>query len=313
MYRRENNLPLVGVATVLSLATLVTFQLYIWREPARLEADAEADYIEAINAGETLYLESCASCHGEAGLGGVGPALNSKPLLTSISDQQLFGLIRTGVPGTGMPAWGQDFGGPITDEEIRQLVAYIRAWEETAGEPAVATPLPDPNRGAQIFEAICFACHGTQGFGTDQGPALNDRTLLTNFDDDWFRETITQGRPSQGMPTWGTVLSPSDLDDLVALIGLWREGSTIEPPAGEPSSVGEALFAEHCAACHGAAGEGGIGPALADSDSVAGANDTELADLILTGRSGTAMIPFEGRLSPEQVADIVQLLRTWQP
>jgi mono/diheme cytochrome c family protein len=77
MFRRENYLPLVIAGAGLTLAILVTFQIYLWQEPARLERDADRDLIAAIEAGETVYGSHCASCHGEQGLGSIGPALKA--------------------------------------------------------------------------------------------------------------------------------------------------------------------------------------------------------------------------------------------
>jgi cbb3-type cytochrome c oxidase subunit III len=163
-------------------------------------------------------------------------------------------------------------------------------------------------RGAEIFGSVCFACHGPQGEGTEIAPALNDAVRLATFDDDWYRETIAMGRPSRGMPTWGTVLSPAQIEDLVALIGLWREGGSVsaeEPEGGE-------LYAVNCSVCHGSSGEGGIGPALVGSEFVAGQNEAELSDFIRTGRPDTAMPGFEGRLNDRELAAIVDFLQLWQ-
>ena len=37
-----------------------------------------------------------------------------------------------GVSGTEMPAWGLDYGGTFTDEQVRQVVTYLRSLEPTA-------------------------------------------------------------------------------------------------------------------------------------------------------------------------------------
>jgi mono/diheme cytochrome c family protein len=310
--RRENNLPLLSAGAGLTLAILIAFQVYLLREPARLQSDAVRDLQESVDAGEGIFAEHCSTCHGDRGQGGIGPALNSKSLLRSVGDDQLFGLVRTGVPGTAMPAWAQSFGGPLTDEQVRQVVAFVRAWEPDAVEVVPLGPAPDPQRGSEIFESICFACHGSQGKGTEAAPALNDPQLLASFDDDWFKDTISQGRPSRGMPTWGTVLSPSQIDDLIALIGFWREGETAS--LGEPAELSaEQLFAVNCEGCHGAAGIGGFAPALFDNTFVIDSTDSELVDFMLAGRPGTAMPSFEGRMAPDELVAIAALLLTWQP
>lgn len=243
MRPKENYTPFITVAFGLTLATLVTFQIYVMREPARIQADEATDRAAAIAAGHELYAENCAACHGENGEGGIGPALNSKELLKETADEVLFNLTRTGIPGTTMPAWGQSFGGPFTDEQITQMVAFIRAWEPTAPEPTPAVFAPDPVRGAAIYARTCFICHGENGHGTDKAPALNDPQRLSKLEDAWYRNTIAHGRPAKGMPTWGTVLSPAQINDLVALLAVWREGETVSPAISLATYLTNALFA----------------------------------------------------------------------
>jgi len=243
MRSRETYTPFVAAGLALTLAILATFQVYIWREPARIQAVEAADRLAAETAGHILYLDNCTPCHGENGEGKVGPALNSRELLRLTSDPTLFSLTRTGVPGTLMPAWGQAFGGPFTDEQITQIVAFIRSWEPSAPQIPPVASTPDPVRGATIFANTCFICHGENGQGTERGPKLNDPARLDDFDEAWYRSTIAQGRPAKGMPTWGTVLSPRQIDDLVALLTAWREGRVVEPVIPLPKRLTSALFA----------------------------------------------------------------------
>ena len=90
MRPKENYTPFVTVAFGLTLGILVSFQIFIWREPARIEADELADRKAAVLAGRSLYGENCGACHGDEGEGGIGPALNSSELLKQTSDQVLF-------------------------------------------------------------------------------------------------------------------------------------------------------------------------------------------------------------------------------
>src|SRR5512136_400840 len=228
---------------VLVAAILVAFQLYNLREPARIHNAEAADQAAAVNAGRALFATNCTTCHGQNGEGVVGPALNSQGLLKTTSDSTLMALIRSGVPGTVMPAWGQTFGGPLTDEQVTQLTAFIRAWEPTAPNLAAKNQAPDPARGAAIFASTCFICHGDNGTGTKRAPAINDPQRLQQFDDAWYRNTIANGRPAKGMPTWGTVLSPAQIDDLVALIGAWRKGQIVTPAIPIKDNLNGALFA----------------------------------------------------------------------
>jgi len=243
MRPRENYTSFFAVGLGLTLATLAILQIYILREPARIQADTAADLAAAVTAGSELYAENCTSCHGENGEGQSGPALNSRELLKTTTDQVLVSITRTGLPGTSMPAWGQAFGGPFTDEEVAQLAAFIRAWEPTAPEIITEEITPDPVRGATLFASSCFTCHGENGGGTEVAPALNDPERLNQFDDAWYRATIANGRPAKGMPTWGTVLAPDQINDLVALIAAWREGQTVRPDISLLSRISSALYA----------------------------------------------------------------------
>lgn len=222
----------IGLGLTLTLA--LAFGLYWVLEPARRATAAEVLNAGRVERGQASFQENCVACHGTEGEGISAPALNDKTLLDTVSDDLLFSLIRSGVPGTAMPSWGQANGGPFTDEQIRDLVALLRSWQSTA--PAAEGParVADATRGAAIFGSTCFVCHGPEGRG-GRAPALNDQDRLQRFDDEWFRQTISFGRPAKGMPTWGTVLSPEQIDDLVALLAAWRRGEqvTAATPAGE--------------------------------------------------------------------------------
>ncbi len=231
----------------LTLALLILFGLGIYwlGEGQRLGGAAALIQEDRIARGEKTYAAQCAACHGNSGEGGVGAALNNRKVLKNTSDTVFFSVVRSGVPNTQMPSWSVDFGGPLTDEEIRDVVAFMRAWEPTAPEilPAAARPA-DPAQGALLFASTCVVCHGEDGRGGNPGiPALNDAARLGSFGDDWYRSVIANGRPARGMPTWGTVLSPAQIDDLVALIGAWRAGKAVQPAYSVTQLLDQARFA----------------------------------------------------------------------
>ncbi|MCA9636144.1 MAG: cytochrome c [Myxococcales bacterium] len=106
--------------------------------------------VDELNAGAKLYGLHCASCHGFEGKGD-GPAarhLNpgprdlkagdfvhkSTPGDALPTDADLLRVLREGLPGRGMPAWGG-----MRDEDLRALVAYIKTlsprWREPVSDP----------------------------------------------------------------------------------------------------------------------------------------------------------------------------------
>jgi mono/diheme cytochrome c family protein len=203
------------------------FKLAFLSEQGRLEAASEEFEKERVSRGQKIYQAQCVSCHGTEGEGGVGPALNNRTVLKNTQDEVFFSIIRSGVPGTQMPAWSIDFGGPLTDEDVRDTVAFIRAWEPNAPEILPVVIEPSAERGALLFAGTCAVCHGENGAGTAEAPAINDPARLASFDNEWYRSVIKNGRPAKGMPTWGTVLNPAQVDDLVALIDSWRAGRAV--------------------------------------------------------------------------------------
>lgn len=241
MMKNENYEKLYFFGLVITLLLVAALSIIWLQESARMDAHLEALNLKSIAHGEELYRENCIPCHGENGEGLIGPALNNKVLLEEASNRILFAAIDAGRPGTTMPAWGQEQGGPLTQEGVDSIVDFIRAWEENA--PMVAEPefIPSPARGATIFTSACFVCHGEDGRG-NTAPAINNQRRLNGLEDDWYRQTISYGRPAQGMPTWGTVLSENQIEDLIALFGVWRQGQSVLPEIPVADLFDSAVF-----------------------------------------------------------------------
>ncbi len=80
---------------------------------------------------------------------------------------------------------------------------------------------------------------------------------------------------------------------------------------------GEAIYQLNCTACHGASGEGGIGPALNSKQFLQSATDEQIDVLIAIGVPGTEMNPysidFGGPLTSEQIKAVTTFLRSLEP
>lgn len=231
----------VGLALALVIIGLLSLA---WLgESARLARAADQFTAQRVERGRQIYAAQCMACHGQNGEGGVGRPLNNRTLLKNTLDEVFFSLIRSGVPGTQMPAWNVNFGGPLTDEDIHDVVTFIRAWEPTAPEITPVEVKPDPARGALLFATTCAICHGDNGRDGIVGPDINAPERLASLPDDWYRATIRSGRPARGMPTWGSVLSPDQIEDLIALIQAWRSGQTVVPIFAVPDMLEAAAVA----------------------------------------------------------------------
>jgi mono/diheme cytochrome c family protein len=114
------------------LVLVLSFPAYKLTEDSRLDTALDSQVQAQTAAGAQLWSLNCAECHGKMGQGVDAPALNAKEFLSSVTDEQIKGIIAGGIPGSEMPAWLADYGGPLTQQQIDALVAYIRAWQATA-------------------------------------------------------------------------------------------------------------------------------------------------------------------------------------
>ena len=122
---------------------------------------------KALEAGRTLFAETCSACHGVNGEGGLGPSLTDGREIRRASDAQLFQSVKKGVPGTDMPPFN------LADDDVWRLVLFVRSLSA----PAIETRVPgDPAAGGELFhgKAGCVKCHMIRGEGGYLGPDLTD-------------------------------------------------------------------------------------------------------------------------------------------
>ena len=160
--------------------------------------------VEDVRQGQQVYKQQCVPCHGAQGdgKGFLAAGFDIKPRdfrqatykfrttktgeLPTMEDIER--TVRTGVPGTTMPAWGQFF----TDEQIKDVSRYLvvfssqftDAWKQQK-QPDRLVISPEPGnlsslraKGKEIFvQAQCAKCHGETGHG--DGPSA------ATLHDDW--------------------------------------------------------------------------------------------------------------------------------
>lgn len=99
---------------------------------------------------------------------------------------------------------------------------------------------------------------------------------------------------------------------LLASCGAWLSGavmpSTAAQPAGATRDVAK-VYAEVCAACHGARLEGGKAQTLLDDTWTFGGDDASLATTIREGRLAAGMPPFAAVLTEPEIRAMVYYLR----
>jgi mono/diheme cytochrome c family protein len=80
----------------------------------------------AVAAGQNLFHNNCAKCHGENAEGKSSrPTLKSKRIQTA-TDGELAWLLKNGEPFKGMPGWGA-----LPEPERWQIIAFLRSINAT--------------------------------------------------------------------------------------------------------------------------------------------------------------------------------------
>lgn len=133
------SLLLGAVLTTATLSTAIAREIPTapadWLEKASIysEDDIDANFLK--NA-EKLYKRKCKKCHGPKGDGKGSaaadlevkpPAFNSAGYMDGRKDGQFFWILMNGSEGTDMEAYGPGTDVNLSEEELWQLIAYMRS------------------------------------------------------------------------------------------------------------------------------------------------------------------------------------------
>ncbi len=272
----------------------VGLPLYWLAEPGRMSGAIENFEETFTHRGEGLFATTeaggfnCAGCHGGmAATGGVAaytltetvtdasgnavidpatgepqtqlrsvnwtaPALNN--VLLRYSEEEVLYVLKWGRPFSPMPAWGVEGGGPMNEQQLDNLVSYIRSIQispeeaKAAAEDGLADAMATGQYGS-VGEAVfnlpiaggsysCARCH-TQGFSWGDpgpsgaggfGPNLTNGATIRQFPseaehNDFITNSAEEGQAYgvQGMmdggaqmPAFGQMLTPEMIEAVVA-------------------------------------------------------------------------------------------------
>ena len=188
----------------------------------RMQIETKAQSARSIEAGALIFISNCVTCHGSNGEGvpGKGPALNPDlftkhfPALQAAksfngTEQDFIRLtVAAGRPVQStyaenlggfpnpMPTWSQQFGGPLRDDQINDVVNFVYNWKAQAeagpvvpinfkpigSDQTAELPAGDAAHGADLFiqkakaasgnNLPCTACHSLTAGEIKVGPSL---------------------------------------------------------------------------------------------------------------------------------------------
>ena len=199
--------------------------------------------------GADLFASYCTDCHGTSGDRIPVSPLASLTFLDSRGDASL--LATTADGKDTMPAFSLKRDGPLDDEQIRSVVAFLNA---RAGRGSVTLLAAD---GQHLYEQLCVECHGASGARIPIAP-LAAKGFLDVRTDAELQGVILDGRGTMG--GLGSEYDPRDAAAIAAFLRYRVEANTVES-----ISHGRDLYVESCLSCHGASGDrvGGVNLASA--------------------------------------------------
>ena len=180
----------------------------------------------AVNAGAAIFRANCSQCHG-AGAAGVQasgyPNLLDDAWLWGGTIDEIAYTVAHGIrneqsPDTRwseMPAFGEIF----TEEEVAQVVAYVRSISGQDHDAGLAAA------GETLFIDNCASCHGDEGMGDRSlgAPNLTDAIWLYGGSEEMLTETVVNARFGV-MPAWseeyrvGSGLSQAEINAVAAYV-----------------------------------------------------------------------------------------------
>lgn len=96
--------------------------------------------------------------------------------------------------------------------------------------------------------------------------------------------------------------NPADSITEESLLALVKDAKVV--------SQGKTIFAEKCAACHGASGEGLVGPNLTDDFWIHGGSMKNMVHTIRVGVPEKGMIPWGGMLKDDEIFAVAAFIRS---
>jgi mono/diheme cytochrome c family protein len=267
---------ILGIFLVLLASAILI--VYGLNEDERMANFELAQQARAIEEGAVLYDTNCRGCHGPQGEGtpGLCPPLNDRYffdlrlsdvgwsgsmndyIVSTVSGGRLISTRPDQYPGNGspaMPAWSEQIGGPLREDQIHNIAAFIMNWESTAPDRDQAPEMEGGAAGTDMTQELfpgdiargeelatsqgCVGCHVSTTTGpawapSEGEPGIGDRAQTRISQPDYTGQATTaeqylfesivntnvfvvEGYQPNLMPgTYSESLTIQDVSDLIA-------------------------------------------------------------------------------------------------
>lgn len=200
---------------------------------------------ESVKAGESVFFEYCAGCHGRRADGRGPQSLNLEPkpqnlrnaqFVKYLTDDRLFTSLSGGVRGTAMPAFEMTLS-PVRRWNVIHYLRSLTADDQVSVPNGIAYQKVDPDvksplavnegtagAGRKSFFNYCASCHGQKADGkgavaANLVPAPRNLIAITSWGEKPFidylsdarvYDSITNGVPGTSMQPWIGVLKDEE-------------------------------------------------------------------------------------------------------
>jgi len=202
MVHSRSNSTVTAVASALITCSLLAFAASRATETVRAQGAKPAPQPATANAsadrGSELFRTTCRVCHGEAGIGGVGPALRG----TKFTRPYVRRAMSEGRPGSMMPEFTKTF----TTAQMNEVAGYVASLQTPANTDSPGGLRGDPAAGEAVFFSrgarSCYVCHNVSGRGGSVGPELMSRVAALTPRELFQRIIVVPHRSTD--PAYGT-------------------------------------------------------------------------------------------------------------
>lgn len=179
--------------------------------------------------GNQLFGDNCAACHGRDGKGRENyPDLTDNDWIWGGGPEAIAQTLTVGVNSSHpesrigqMPAFGRDE--MLDAQQVRDVATFVTSLSD----PTVSTAdnIDRVDRGREVFQSTCIACHGDDAKGNPElgAPNLTDNRWVYGGTLQRIIATIHGGRQGH-MPTWDERLTPVEIKVLALYVDDFGKG-----------------------------------------------------------------------------------------